>query len=120
MEFVIAQYDEESPEADFLVKNQVGDFLCYAHPISQSGIDGLHDVEFSTLYAQDIVLSHEKECSIRKTGDAFYSYEMTGLYVGHDTAMVGECKIKLDAAVPGDIKINDYISWRTPQTILFA
>ena len=111
MEFEIAQYDEEALEADVWVKNQGEVFLCYAHPISQSEIDCLHDASFSTLFARDIVLSDEKGCAIQKTSETHYSYEMTGLYVGQDTVMVGECKIKLDAAVPGDIKINDYISW---------
>ncbi len=98
-------------EATLLVKTSVGEFISYADSVNIKSKDNFEKVEFFTLLSKNIVKDFDQRLSINKTNSGYFSYKISGKYIGENRILLDDCIFIVDSKIPGDIKVNDYVSF---------
>lgn len=104
----IKEYDKISQEADIIVSDGQFEILCYAHPFELKKSKWV----LSTLFAENIMISFNKEPSVQKK-DGYFDYKLTGkiLNKSKQIVSVGEIIIELDGHIPNDLVEGNYIEF---------
>ena len=98
-------------EYELWIQTAFGDFICDSYPLDLENTLYFENVDFFTLYAKNIFLSHEDKYSIYKTTDGYFSYKITGKYIGDNKIKIDTCVFHLDSQIPKDIEIGNFVSF---------
>jgi len=106
----IVKSNRKDREADVFVSDGYFNLLCYLHPADKVQVGQIVDV-IDSLYCSNIIRSTNREYHIEKK--EIYSYELTARVVDRKKQLVkvGDILIYLDAAIPGDIMNDEFISF---------
>lgn len=110
MNYEIINYDKDSKEADIIIHNNVGNFICYAHPVENIQIQSLNNSYFLSFMTNNIYIS-EQVYQIKKNDSSYYSYKICGEYIGENIVKIGEIRMLIDSCIPKDIYPGEYISF---------
>ena len=98
-------------EYELLIQTTFGDFICDSYPLDLEKSLNLENVDFFTLYAKNIFLCCEEKYSIHKTTDGYFSYKITGKYIGDNKVQIDTCVFHIDSPIPKDIEIGNFVSF---------
>lgn len=108
----IQSFDVSDSEADIIVSDGNYQILCYVYPAHSLKIG--QSVKGIYCYAcSSTIKAKECRCDITKLPD-FYAYSLTGRISSklHNTVIIGNITIHLDAPFHNDMKNGDYVSFR--------
>lgn len=101
-------------EADLIISDGTYEILCYfdAFPPIKNIEKGTNVKGLSTFLAEDIIRADRMEYAINKKED-FYSYQLQGEVLSIDKPIIGigDIKLELDAPLPGDIAVGEYVQF---------
>ncbi|MDE6241084.1 MAG: hypothetical protein K2M08_01540 [Anaeroplasmataceae bacterium] len=107
---------KEEYEADIIVKNDNYELLCYCI----SNVDDLKDITLITFLSKNIVKSEVDSGKVTKL-DNYYAYKLFCKVINCEEHLVtlGEIKIYLDSALPGDIRNGDFVEFEVMRLDVF-
>ena len=107
----ILYFDRHDSEAEVSVSDGLYTVNCYAYPVNSVSVNqcvnGIYGFECTNIEKTD------KEIYMIKKLSQYYAYMITAQVIAKDkgTVQVGKLCINLDAPIPNDILIGDYITF---------
>lgn len=98
-------------EFEVLIQTDFGDFISFLYPYDLKSNLKIDIIELHTLYAKNIFLNYNQEYLIQKTEEGYFSYKVTGKYIGNNKIQIDNCFFILDSPVPKDIEIGQFVSF---------
>lgn len=110
MELKLIYFDFEEKEADVLVRNNVGEFLCYIHPINTFD-DLTKKFVLIAFLARNVKIADNDMYLISKISGDYYSFFFQGKLIDANMIEIGDVNIKINDYIPNDIGIGDFVSF---------
>lgn len=97
-------------EFEVLIQTDFGDFISFLYPYDLKSNLKIDIIELHTLYAKNIFLNYNQEYLIQKTEEGYFSYKVTGKYIGNNKIQIDNCFSSLILQCPKILRlVNLYL-----------